>query len=549
MNAMNHLWQRLNPRVGNTDNSIRATSRQRWGISSNGGTNGIATSDSVSVEVIEEPFEGTALLSESVRMTAAIGGLNHMSESVVRSPTDNDIERVENGDNEVTAPLQPNGDSGANGSTNNSEHNDTNTTNTANNNNNDNNRPDMATATVDPITSITNRLRCLFACITLPILPLGTLLVLLLINLLYAGLQEINLNCSHFDDSMYSNAHQDEYKDDESTIISHYHPLKAYALSSLLLSLYAPQHKQVKQYLFGYVRERDGPNRPAAVRIYDQLFYLLCFWYIYSGTLIIQSCKGDIVTMKDNGADHPMDLDMDLSMCQINCPKLYAATRGYVVTLQIFGLVLLLPLICLPFVYLWIVRRVSSDDARDWFSRNGGDGEDPLSLNGDRIMVKDIMDNLEEVTVMRMSGPNEGGKMVKVIPNGTKKEQEEKLLEEELVKDCCICMNQFDIQDTEASEVDVESLMVTRKGNGDKQSRSDEDDHDYNDGKPLINATSSISIDDETIVMTKCGHLFHRSCLGSWVSGNWRESNGRAHSRFCPLCREDLAPSRDDTTE
>lgn len=229
--------------------------------------------------------------------------------------------------------------------------------------------------------------------------------------------------------------------------------------------------------------------------------------------------------------------------------KLYAATRGYVVTLQIFGLVLLLPLICLPFVYLWIVRRVSSDDARDWFSRNGGEGDDPYSLSGDRVMVKDIMDNLEEVTVIRVPGTSDGKNMVKVIPN-VGKDEEEKIYEEDLVKDCCICMNQFDIQDSINVERDVESLTVTPKSDTDKLNPGINDDNDDSGDKPLINtAASSPLVEGDSIVMTKCGHIFHRSCLGSWVSGNWRESNGRAHSRFCPLCREDLAPPRNDTSE
>ena len=57
---------------------------------------------------------------------------------------------------------------------------------------------------------------------------------------------------------------------------------------------------------------------------------------------------------------------------------------------------------------------------------------------------------------------------------------------------------------------------------------------------------------EKIIIRTKCGHLFHRECLGGWLGRNWnvtshnqsrnRSYNAPANQTVCPLCREDLTP-------
>jgi hypothetical protein len=394
----------------------------------------------------------------------------------------------------------------------------------------------------ESITTITNRLRCLFACLTLPILPLGFILTLFLLSIIYAAqVNERHHTCSH--------------------------PLKLYTIWSGFLFLYAPQHKNVKQWLFGYVRERDGPIRPRSVRFYDQCFHLVCLWYVYGGMLLVQDCQDDMILVpQEDGKD-----DITMSSCEDTCPQLYLATARFVFSLKIFTIVLIMPLVCLPFVYLWIIRRVNSEELLARFGQEEDDGSGG-------ILAKEIMENLREVVLIPMKqegshkwkrlGKHEGNKdgnakMVRIVHKYNSPEQEEdlekgsqenegrirqwlrkkgdeeqellssrtsRICEWESVKECCICMCEFDTMSElpPATETDDTDLTIT---SGDGTTPSEELD---------------------TIVQTKCGHLFHKKCIGGWVGGNFggdeqsaARRNGRAMRRTCPLCREDLAP---DTT-
>jgi hypothetical protein len=126
--------------------------------------------------------------------------------------------------------------------------------------------PDEESATTDEETrdgaigTLTRRLRCLFSTITWPIVPLGTIVALALLWVLYAASSlDLRRTCSH--------------------------PLHWYALASLILVAYIPHHAQVRSHLFHYSRERDGPIRPARVRMYDQFFHSvrLCSTFGYLG--------------------------------------------------------------------------------------------------------------------------------------------------------------------------------------------------------------------------------------------------------------------------
>ena len=88
------------------------------------------------------------------------------------------------------------------------------------------------------IGNLTRRLRCLFSTITWPIVPLGTIVSVALLWVLYAASSlDLRKSCSH--------------------------PMHSYALISLILVSYIPNHSHVRSQLFHYSRERDGPIRPA----------------------------------------------------------------------------------------------------------------------------------------------------------------------------------------------------------------------------------------------------------------------------------------------
>ena len=109
---------------------------------------------------------------------------------------------------------------------------------TTNNNNVENSSEEEEEPRDGVIGSLTRRLRCLFSTITWPIVPLGTIVSIALLWVLYAASSlDLRKSCSH--------------------------PMHSYALISLILVSYIPNHSQVRSRLFHYSRERDGPIRPA----------------------------------------------------------------------------------------------------------------------------------------------------------------------------------------------------------------------------------------------------------------------------------------------
>jgi len=108
--------------------------------------------------------------------------------------------------------------------------------------------------------------------VQLPIIPIGTALSFLLLFVLYAAfVTDLHRQCSA--------------------------PLHGYAIVSLILFIYAPNHRYIKYHLFHYSRERDGPNRPRSVRVYDQAFQTICILYVYFGMTLIQTCVDDTTTV------------------------------------------------------------------------------------------------------------------------------------------------------------------------------------------------------------------------------------------------------------
>eukprot|EP00816_Leptocylindrus_hargravesii_P005675 CAMPEP_0196803196 /NCGR_PEP_ID=MMETSP1362-20130617/2584_1 /TAXON_ID=163516 /ORGANISM="Leptocylindrus danicus, Strain CCMP1856" /LENGTH=396 /DNA_ID=CAMNT_0042174647 /DNA_START=537 /DNA_END=1727 /DNA_ORIENTATION=- len=253
----------------------------------------------------------------------------------------------------------------------------------------------------------TRRLRCLFACITCPIIPLGLLLGGLLIYLVVAALIiDEDKSCDQ--------------------------PLKVYAVMSSCIASYMPFHKAMKRWLFGYSRERDGAARPLPVRMYDELFHACCLTWVWLGVAWISDCE----------------------TCQETAPHLYGAARSFVIVLVICLMLLILPLVFLPCIYLWLVRTGT-------FS--------PSAMS--QAAPPEVLENLARIEY----DPT----LFNDITNP---------------RECCICMNEFGI-DSNAT------------GDNEGQQRG-----------------------DSIIVRTRCGHVFHKACLGGWL----------ATSRYCPLCRENL---------
>jgi hypothetical protein len=375
------------------------------------------------------------------------------------------------------------------------------------------------------VTTFTNRLRILFYTLYIPIVPLSAVLILLLMQLIFTAAQ--SPPCSQ--------------------------PLRAFALVSFILAIYIPNHKMIKNRLFHYSRDRDGANRPRNVRIYDQCFHMVCLSYLYMDMAIIQSCREDLIpdpSASVNAAAAAVngmvqdDAMGTMSSCSATCPELYQWFEKFDLILRIFAAILILPLICLPFVYLWIVRRINSVDALFRLDPNnvgnrGREEEDYLAGN---VMIKDIMASLREVVLVHEPETE----TIKVLdassdfdPNGESERGEFKSWYKNgnVAKECCICMNDFHYEN---------AATTCRTVPCDKGSKND-----LSTGVPDINGNINTTNSCRIIVQTKCGHLFHKACIGGWIGGqNWEDAslqdNGRARRKNCPLCREDLADTSSD---
>ena len=362
----------------------------------------------------------------------------------------------------------------------------------------------------DVVNSLARRVRCLFSIITWPIVPLGTTASLALGWLIYAStVLDVGKTCSH--------------------------PLHWYAMISLVLVLYAPYHGRIRSFLFNYQRDR-GIDRPPSVRRYDQLFHTLALIYVYAGITLVQTCRDDLSVLNpDDESDDAssstsnlpgVSLDLTASSlptntCAATCPNLFVALRVYVATIEIFTCSLILPLLFLPCLYLYFIRRTMQDTESLAVLQERFREEEALMRNGG-VTEQEIMDQFEKVHLVVDPHSNEDERRLLVVPNDTECNLEN--ADECRSKECCICMESFPVQE------DVEAACTNCEDDGDSH---------------LV------------IIRTRtCGHLFHRGCMASWVSGRWQQtsnantnsnesgSSRKARRTTCPLCRTDVRPDR-----
>jgi hypothetical protein len=379
----------------------------------------------------------------------------------------------------------------------------------------------------------------MFTAITWPIVPLTVLVVLAFVYMIYGAILDWTASCSH--------------------------PLHAFTAVSALVICYAPNHPVARAYLFGYHRDMDGPARPLAVRRYDQLVHTLALLYVYAGMTLDQTCREDVssnytpnndVSTGSGSATESLlnatamkELLLDsnnhdsINSCQATCPNLYPAVAAYVVTLEVLCWSLLVPLLCLPCIYLWFLRRASSQahTLADFHDRLREDDED-VRRNGN-ILAETVMAQLQDVKLVRVYDDNDlekdagatGSDRVLIVPSGMSDTSQGK--DSNNVLECCICMSDFVIQDSAEADAEVDTTNT---------------DIDIETGAAASVALPQSPVLPETNVdaivqSKKCGHIFHKHCMASWVGGQWRgatldgdDSPRRARRTTCPLCRNDL---------
>ena len=359
---------------------------------------------------------------------------------------------------------------------------------------------DTADEIDDHLTSLTRRLRCLFSVVTWPIVPFGSISILALIWLLYASfVLDINKSCSH--------------------------PLHWYSILSSVFLLYLPFHTSIRSYFFHYDRERDGPNRPTSVRRYDQCFNTVALLYVYCGITLVQTCRDDVLVPDNNSIDAEEEngnIDMGLlkNSCTATCPNTFASLRVYVACLELFVLSLIIPLLFLPCLYLYFVRRTMRDAEALSILQDRLREEEAVRRNGG-ITADEILEYFEIIQLVK--DPRTVERKILIVPRDAKEEPTTDVespidfdkTSECDTKECCICMKTFRIY-----------------------------------GATDIEMADAEDTSEDRIVRTgqTCGHLFHHRCIASWVGGRW-EAGGNNEPRparhtTCPLCRRDFRPNR-----
>jgi len=400
------------------------------------------------------------------------------------------------------------------------------------------------------IIRLARRLRCLFAAITWPIVPLGTVVALALFYMLYAAFVLRNDGTVWTPTQAPQNSEQDG---DDGTPEQEpcAHPLHAYAWVSLLLALYTPNHKRIRTRLFAAQHAaHTGDGRPPAVRRYDQIFHTLALLYVYAGITLVQTCNEDVLmdgsgggggdnavvvakagaTSDGGGDDDPTadggtallnDLHNYSNACQATCPALTEAVTLYVATLELFTLSLILPLLFLPCIYLWFLRQATSNQEAlaDLQQRLREDDEDDdfvfgsLTGNSRRggaatVTAEEILRRLQTIRLVRRQQDDDDDEDDKVRIVSTDPAVRETWEAKEGARECCICMSDFYIHD----EDDDDAI--------------NNDGHDIEAANININNNSSSTADQEVIVRTAgCGHLFHEHCIANWIGGRWEQQS------------------------
>lgn len=236
---------------------------------------------------------------------------------------------------------------------------------------------------------------------------------------------------------------------------------------------YTPHHRTAKRILFGYLRERDGPLRPWGVRVYDQVYHASCLLWMYAGI---------------SWTSHSQT-------CAQTCPHLFRSTKIFVLVQTTFMSILVIPLLCLPCIYLWLVRQAAV------ISNNRRLLRRMKRVPPEKIMASFITIDLSNANIRQFL---EG-------------------------KECCICMSDL-MEDLQLSSASTTTEIVSTAP------ESVENNNNLASGNASANNNHSSIGGAVGVVQTQCGHLFHKACIATWLNTPY------SGSCKCPLCREDLIP-------
>jgi hypothetical protein len=300
-----------------------------------------------------------------------------------------------------------------------------------------------------------HRVRCMFGALTFPIPPLAAAVVLTMFYFL--GVAYLPFEVKAFT-ALWNGMDAADFPD----LPTCAHPLYPYSAATVVAFAYAMRHDAVRTRFFTNDRAR---------RLYDKCVQGMALFYVYMGILLKQTCTDDV----------PPGQTVD--SCVATCPHVTAAFSLYVLALECFSVAIFVPLLLLPCVYVWFVRRGTHRQlttARSSPPRGASTGT--------------ISAATTTITSRRMQRVLDGLAAIQVVANA----------------------------DSTASP--LTAILTGSNGNDDDGERI-----------PLQNKECCICMADLTdanvVRIKNCGHVFHKECLSHWV---------RRRRTTCPLCRADI---------
>lgn len=291
----------------------------------------------------------------------------------------------------------------------------------------------------DDISRSVHRIRFIFYSLFIPLVPITIYLTLTFISLVINAMKSDS--CSH--------------------------PLRWFVLTMVTLLTYIPNHQRIKVYFF----EEGDRYSPLTAKLFDNIFYFSILMFCFYELTLKQICAEDLTSFQDK----------DVSTCQVTCPDLYESFLNFDFLVRLFILMLLTPLILMPFVVLYLMRRIQIDG----FDFRVRDRHEYMAGGA---LVKDVMKGLREVTFRTINVDGEA-KLEVTEKNKGGDGSEEKLVDGDFVKECCICMMEFDLE------------------NGSKTENRKRFRNPFANPRDING--NSITATNDCIVMTKCGHVSH----------------------------------------
>ena len=170
-------------------------------------------------------------------------------------------------------------------------------------------------------------------------------------------------------------------------------PLHIYAYLSVFLVVYMYFHRTIRTWLLTRsLRHRPSPASqqqqqqyivPFVQQRYDQIIYSLIIVYICVGLSFVQSCR-------NNSIEHPYSSDDDvhwqessssssLSVCQETCPYMIQALTIYISMIELTILAYIIPMLCLPCIYFYLLRHGHRTNHNDSIDPDGSIHHNPGS--------------------------------------------------------------------------------------------------------------------------------------------------------------------------